>query len=98
LEVRASGTGLLPFAFCRLTLKVVHAAKFYPPYVGGMETFLQYLCDGTAGEWDVRVVAANTSATTVHERVGQVRVTRAAALGVVASVSMCPTLPLHLWS
>ena len=36
-------------------MKVIHAAKFYPPYVGGMETFLQYLCDGTAGEWDVRV-------------------------------------------
>ena len=78
-------------------MKVVHAAKFYPPYVGGMETFLQYLCDGTAGEWDVRVVAANTSRATVHERVGQVRVTRAGALGVVASVSLCPTLPLHLW-
>ena len=62
-----------------------------------METFLQYLCDGTAGEWDVRVVAANDCGTTVHERVGRVRVTRAAALGVVASVSMSPTLPLHLW-
>ena len=38
---------------------VVHAAKFYPPAGGGMETVLRDLCDGTAGEWTVQVVAAN---------------------------------------
>ena len=42
-------------------VRIVHAAKFYPPVPGGMETVVKDLCDGTAGEWDVRVVAANTS-------------------------------------
>lgn len=78
-------------------MRIVHAAKFYPPVPGGMETVVQDLCDGTAGEWDVRVVAANTSAATVVERVGDVTVTRAAALGKAHSVPLCPSLPWHLW-
>jgi rhamnosyl/mannosyltransferase len=78
-------------------LKVVHAAKFYPPVRGGMETVIGDLCDGTAGEWDVRVVAANTGATTVSERVGNVEVVRAATMATVNSVPLCPSLPAHLW-
>src|SRR6266566_2402824 len=35
-------------------LKVLHAAKFYPPVRGGMETVVGDLCHGTVGEWDVR--------------------------------------------
>ena len=46
-------------------MRLVHAAKFYPPVPGGMETVVKDLCDGMAGEWDVRVIAANTSAATV---------------------------------
>jgi glycosyltransferase involved in cell wall biosynthesis len=78
-------------------MKVLHAAKFYPPAVGGMETFVQYLCDGTAGEWEVCAVVANESRPTVEERCGQVRVVRAGSLGTVASVPLCPSLPFHLW-
>ena len=78
-------------------MKVVHAAKFYPPVRGGMETVLGDLCDGTAGEWDVTVVAANQSARTVRERCGGVDVVRVAAYGQAASVPLCPTLPWHLW-
>ena len=78
-------------------MRLVHAAKFYPPVPGGMETVVKDLCDGMAGEWDVRVIAANTSATTVTERCGQVTVTRAASFGRAHSVPLCPTLPLHLW-
>jgi glycosyltransferase involved in cell wall biosynthesis len=78
-------------------MKVVHAAKFYPPALGGMETFVQYLCEGTAGEWDVCAVVANQSRLTVEERCGRVRVVRSGSLGTVASVPMCPSLPFHLW-
>jgi rhamnosyl/mannosyltransferase len=78
-------------------LKIVHAAKFYPPVPGGMETVVKDLCDGTAGDWDVRVVAANTTGATVVERCGAVTVTRAASLGKVNSVPLCPSMPLHLW-
>jgi rhamnosyl/mannosyltransferase len=77
---------------------VVHAAKFYPPVRGGMETVVGDLCNGTAGDWDVEVVAANESRPTIHERVGDVAVVRAGALGQVVSVPICPSLPWHLWT
>jgi glycosyltransferase involved in cell wall biosynthesis len=75
----------------------MHAAKFYPPALGGMETLVQYLCEGTAGEWDVRAVVANETRLTIEERCGRVRVVRAGSLGTVASVPLCPSLPFHLW-
>lgn len=78
-------------------MKVLHAAKFYPPFRGGMETFVQTLSEGTAADWDVVVVAANDSAQTVEERINGVRVVRAGALGVVASVPLSPSLPWRLW-
>jgi len=78
-------------------MKIVHASKFYPPVPGGIETVVKDLCDHTAGDWNVRVVAANTEATTVTERQGSVTVTRAACVGRAHSVPLCPSLPLHLW-
>jgi rhamnosyl/mannosyltransferase len=78
-------------------MKVLHAAKFYPPVLGGMETVVQSLCDRTAGEWDVRAVVANESRRTVEERCGLVRVERAGSFGRFASVPLCPALPIHLW-
>ena len=80
-----------------LRTTVVHAAKLYPPAGGGMETVLRDLCDGTAGDWNVRVVAANDSRATVRERCGTVDVVRVAAFGQAASVPLCPSLPLELW-
>jgi hypothetical protein len=53
-------------------LRVLHAAKFYPPVRGGMETVVGDLCNGTAEEWDVRVVASNDRPRTVEERCGDV--------------------------
>ena len=76
---------------------VVHAAKLYPPAGGGMETVLRDLCDGTAEDWNVRVVAANVRSETVRERCGDVDVSRVAAFGQAASVPLCPSLPLELW-
>jgi rhamnosyl/mannosyltransferase len=78
-------------------VRVLHAAKFYPPALGGMETFVQYLCEGTAAEWEVSAVVANESRLTIEERCGRVRVVRAGSLGTVASVPLCPSLPFHLW-
>jgi rhamnosyl/mannosyltransferase len=76
---------------------VLHAAKLYPPAGGGMETVLRDLCDGTAGVWNVQVVAAHTRAETVRERCGRVDVTRAATYGQAASVPLCPSLPTEIW-
>jgi rhamnosyl/mannosyltransferase len=78
-------------------MRVLHAAKFYPPALGGMETVVQLLCDGTAGDWDVRVVVANESWHTIEERCDRVRVERARSFGRVVSVPLCPSLPFHLW-
>ena len=79
-------------------MRIVHAAKFYPPVRGGMETVIGDLCDGTSGEWDVRVVAANDAPRTVRERCGEVDVVRSASYGLAVSVPLCPALPWHLWA
>ena len=79
-------------------MKVVHAAKFYAPVRGGMESVLADLCNGTSGDWDVHVVAANDARVTVRERCDKVGVVRAASYGQAASVSLCPSLPWHLWT
>jgi rhamnosyl/mannosyltransferase len=78
-------------------MRIVHAAKLYPPDGGGMETVLRDLCDGMAGSWNVDVVAANTRAATARESPGGVEVMRAAAFGKAASVPLCPSLPVELW-
>ena len=78
-------------------LKIVHAAKFYPPVRGGMETVIGDLCDGTAGEWDVRVVAASDQPRTIEQRRGNVHVIRAATFGSANSVPLCPSFATHLW-
>jgi rhamnosyl/mannosyltransferase len=62
-----------------------------------METVVGDLCNGTAEEWDVRVVAANDRPQTVEERCGDVEVVRAAAFGSANSVPLCPSLATHLW-
>jgi rhamnosyl/mannosyltransferase len=78
-------------------LKVVHAAKFYPPVSGGMETVIGDLCSGMADAWDVCVVAANTGPSLIRERREGVQIVRAPAWGVSHSVPLCPLLPVHLW-
>jgi rhamnosyl/mannosyltransferase len=78
-------------------LRVVHAAKFYPPVRGGMETVTADLCNGTADRWDVAVVSASTTAETVRERCGRVDVVRSGTVTTANSVPLCPSMPLHLW-
>src|SRR5437764_964823 len=57
-------------------MKILHAAKFYAPVRGGMETVLADLCDGTADDWAVQVVAANDRPRTTIERRGGADVAR----------------------
>ena len=78
-------------------LRVVHAAKFYPPVAGGMETVVGDLCEGTADAWDVRVVAANDGPRTVRERRGDVTVDRAGTWATRHAVPLCPAFPWLLW-
>lgn len=71
-------------------LRVLHVGKFYPPYVGGMESHLELLCRTTRDEVDVRVVVSNSEPHTVHEVVDGIPVTRVGTLVRVASTSFCP--------
>ena len=79
-------------------MNVVHAAKFYPPVPGGIETIVGDLCESTAADWHVSVVAANDRPETIIERRREVTVVRAAAYARPASVPLCPALPYHLWT
>ena len=78
-------------------LSILHAAKFYAPTPGGMETVIADLCAGTAQDWDVRVVCASDTRRGVREIVDGVDVERVASYGVKYSVPLCPGYPLHLW-
>jgi rhamnosyl/mannosyltransferase len=71
-------------------LRVLQVGKFYAPYRGGMETYLKDLCDQLRHVVDLEVLVANTAATTVHEVVEGVPVTRVAAHGRVRSTSIAP--------
>src|SRR5262245_47660495 len=63
-----------------------------------METVVRDLCEGTAADWDVRVVAAHDRAVTVSERIGEVSVTRAASFGKANSVPLSPAYAARLWN
>jgi rhamnosyl/mannosyltransferase len=71
-------------------LRVLQVGKFYSPVRGGMETYLKHLCDGVRTAVDVEVLVANTAATTVHEVVDGVPVTRVASHGRVRATSIAP--------
>ena len=78
-------------------MRVLHAAKYYPPVRGGMETIVRDLAEGTAKDWDVTVMAAHDRRGTAEERRGGVRVVRVSSLGASHSVPICPLFPFHLW-
>ena len=77
-------------------MNILHLGKFYAPSVGGMERVLQELAVGSRGEADISVLVANTAPRTVVETVEGVRVVRAANLGSIWSLPICPTLPAWL--
>lgn len=57
-------------------LKVLHVGKHYPPFMGGIETHLRTLAEGTATRAEVEVVVANSTHETVTDRVGPIDVKR----------------------
>ena len=68
-------------------MRVLHIGKFYPPYMGGMETHLHALCGELKKSVHVEVIVANTSRNNVEEYVDGVRVRR---LGTWLDVSGAP--------
>jgi glycosyltransferase involved in cell wall biosynthesis len=74
------------------SFSALHIGKFYPPYMGGMETHLQALCESLQSEVNVEVVVANQHRQSVEDRVRGVKVTRAGALFNVSSAPICPQM------
>ncbi len=76
--------------------RVLHVAKFYPPAPGGMERVVERLCRASQGLVESRVLALNTSSTTVEETVDGVPVTRVGVAARAGSVPIAPSLAGHL--
>lgn len=71
-------------------LRVLHVGKFYPPYMGGIETHLQNLCNELRDLVDVKVFVSNDGPDTVEEVVEGVPVSR---IGTKATLSAAPISP-----
>ena len=69
---------------------VLHLGKYYPPHMGGMETYLQQLIRGQSATIDVAAVVANDERHTKIEALDGARITRVGSLGVIASMPVCP--------
>ena len=70
--------------------RVLHVGKYYPPYMGGIETHLETLSQGIQPAVDLHVVVANTDRETVVDEVDGVEVTR---LGTWFNLSGAPISP-----
>jgi rhamnosyl/mannosyltransferase len=77
-------------------LKVLHIGKFYPPAPGGIERVVESLCQVTKGRLDSRVLAFNTSGSTVRENVDGIPVTRVWTWTQAGSVAIAPSFVSHL--
>jgi rhamnosyl/mannosyltransferase len=71
-------------------MKVLHVGKYYPPYMGGIETHLQALCGSLRRSIDVQVMVANTGRASKEEWLDGVRVERVGAFCTLASAPICP--------
>lgn len=71
-------------------LRVLHVGKYYPPYMGGIETHLQNLCNELKDLVDLTVLVSSSNARTVDELVEGVPVTR---VGTRATLSAAPISP-----
>lgn len=70
-------------------LRILHVGKFYPPHMGGMETYLQVVCRGLQHHHDVEVLVASD---TPHDEIDQdegIKIMRAGTIFTAASTSFC---------
>lgn len=57
-------------------MKVLHVGKFYPPVVGGIETFVRDVCEGLSESVDVSCAVSSSSFKSSFERVNGVNLFR----------------------
>jgi glycosyltransferase involved in cell wall biosynthesis len=75
-------------------LRILQIGKFYPPYLGGMETHLESLCKELKKLVNLKVVVANDNRRSLRETVGGVKVSRLGTLFNFAAAPVCPGM-LH---
>ena len=71
-------------------MKVVHLAKYYYPYSGGIETVVRSLCMGTEVEHDISVYCSNTKSKSECDVIDNITVKRLPRFGVIASQPINP--------
>ncbi|MDP8236999.1 MAG: glycosyltransferase [Candidatus Erginobacter occultus] len=81
------------FSGKQVKFSVLQVGKFYPPYRGGMETYLFDLCQGLKERVKLEVLVANDSRRTIREEVDGVKVVRAGSFGKILATSLCPSFP-----
>ena len=70
-----------------MSLRVLQIGKYYSPHKGGMETYLQTLCERIASKVDLTVLVANDGPDSLETDVNGVRVSR---LGTVFKIAEAP--------
>lgn len=70
--------------------RVIHIGKYYPPYRGGMETYIQTICNQLRPEWDARAIVANDGRESIDECVEGVPVSRVGTLFSLSAAPLCP--------
>jgi len=73
-------------------LKVLHVGKYYPPYMGGIETHLQALSRELAKAVDLRVIVSNSQRRTSLETPDGVNLLRVATPLTLFSTPLCPAM------
>jgi glycosyltransferase involved in cell wall biosynthesis len=73
-------------------MKVLHVGKYYPPYMGGIETHLQALSRELTKAVDLRVIVSNDRAQTAREVLDGVNLLRVSTPLKLFSTPLCPAM------
>ncbi len=79
-----------------MSARVVQLGKFYPPYMGGIETHLAALCGQLRDRFDVRVIVCNDAPGTTSEVRDGIPVTRLSTPFSITTAPVSPGLPLAI--
>lgn len=73
-------------------IRTLQVGKFYPPYMGGMETHLQALCENLNPVIKVQAVVANSNRQSTEDWVRGIKVIRAGTLFNLSAAPVCPEM------